>query len=465
MNYNKYSKSIFPLFNSENKNYGASFLIHKDGQFSYLLTCTHVIDDLGDISKIKVNNSEKACEIYTPVTGYDRSDLTILKIRDLLTYPTLSLGVYSHQKAEVTICALERESGNEDKYTIHYIEGVRNTRHDIKSTTHDTIDKAWTISNLTYKLWPGCSGSPVISNNTGDVIGIIYKRRKDGFEGAAISIEELKYIWPEKQHLVSKYSPSSFFITRRNTDTFRARIQSASKSIDVSGFTLNSLLNDVAYLKEQLRNCKLEIRLLAMDPNGKAIEQIYKRYTSKIREEFYNNSDNVTEEDLLEGMRKLIRKRLDNLVDELFFVSITDRLLEEVKQYIDSDRLTKLEILKNVKPGYHDKTTIVEVIGEESWARCESCFIKNRILFEIKVVDQRLPTGYFIIDKDEDCGIMHAEIELDYNTKASKLDTPLFVLHKYYDEEWYNNFIANYTSLWDDYSTYYFPACNSDNNT
>ena len=64
---------------------------------------------------------------------------------------------------------------------------------------------------------------------------------------------------------------------------------------------------------------------------------------------------------------------------------------------------------------------------------------------EIKVLDHRLPTGYFIVDREKDSGRMHVEILL-----LDKSRCPLFILDRQGgDKDWYDIFVADFEQLWD----------------
>jgi hypothetical protein len=63
---------------------------------------------------------------------------------------------------------------------------------------------------------------------------------------------------------------------------------------------------------------------------------------------------------------------------------------------------------------------------------------------EIRVIDHRMPTGYFIADREQNHGVMHVEIYL-----LDKMRCPLFVLSRQGgDRVWYDNFVDDFESMW-----------------
>lgn len=62
---------------------------------------------------------------------------------------------------------------------------------------------------------------------------------------------------------------------------------------------------------------------------------------------------------------------------------------------------------------------------------------------EIRVIDRRLPTGYFIVDRQANHGTMHVEILL-----LDKFRCPLFVLYKEGDRDWFDVFVRDFEQLW-----------------
>lgn len=255
------------------------------------------------------------------------------------------------------------------------------------------------------------------------------------------------------------------------------RMECASTSIDVSGFTLNSMLKQAQRLKRLLVNDKIELRLLAMDPNGNAIEQICKRYKKEICRYYLKNSctENgvnlcsgevshrdceVNDKQLKNGMSELIRDRLNKLIEELFLVDVTEDLLRALEESgLDKNKVSILRALMQMQPPYYDTNKFKEIIGEEEWIKNINTFIDNRVAFDIKVIDQRLPTGYFIVDREKDFGLMHAEIELDDKNiyyRDQNFTNPLFILHKQFDDDCFETFANNFDALWDK-ATFYLP--------
>lgn len=489
--YTKLHQSVFPLTSSDNsiKEFFTSFIIYTDGKFAYLATCASNIDILGKNSLL-VNGYTAHLLTHTSTDEeyiYNiNSELAVLIVPGLKDKLALSLDSPAFPTKELMIISIkEKHVKGKQEYRRFHRDGTFKIDETPISQSQDSKEAVWEIElkGLTpehkdNKITPACNGAPVISQITKHVVGVLSVNDSETDDiGSIIKIEDLVNVWPEKRNLIYKHRAKNFLITSRTGKRLLNRMECASSSIDVSGFTLNSMLKEAERLKELLVHDKIELRLLAMDPDGNAIEQICKRYKREICKFYTNNScaENsvnlcagevnhadceVKDESLKVGMSKLIHDRLIKLKDALFLVHVSDELLTELDENgLDNDKIVKLSaLMQNDKP-YYDISTVKEIIDDDEWARNVNIFIDNRVSFDIKVIDMRLPTGYFIVDREEEFGLMHAEIELDDKNiyyRDPNFTNPLFILHRKFDDDCFKTFASDFDILWDK-AKFYIP--------
>lgn len=466
-------QSVYPLTSKDPKNptFGTAFIIYADGKFAYLATCAHVVKALGGSDNVLVDNMFSAICLTALLSddsmnepGVMEPDLAILVVPELRHDPRLSLNpIVEGNQVTIVSASEQHKGGSKRSFEICETKGeLRNKRSAGK------IDPIWLHEiSVEGDLWYGCSGSPVISDRTTEVIGILSElnKQKERSVGKIILIDELRKIWPEKQSLISKRIASQFFITLRNGKRLLNRLECASESIEVSGFTLNSMLKESDKLRSLLKQT-LRLRLLAMDPDGNAIEQICWRYLPEICKNYLRSncvefstkkcfgdrnlsSCTVDRESIKDGMSSLIHNRLRSLVTSLLLIKVDSTLITQLKKHRISENVIKrLHEVQNSDDSFIELVEIKRILTKAGWTKAKKTLMSYAVPVEIKVIDQRLPTGYFIVDRDKEFGVMHAEIELD-NQQDDGTDylNPLFILYKEFDTDWFSTFKDNYDFL------------------
>ena len=190
---------------------GTGFIFYKKQNYTYLLTCAHVVEDVGGEENIRVNNIPAEVIKIGDVQGFD---LAILKVNKNFSLPSLNLMILygeEEKKLEVKIPGFYLWSQNNAlrRQTIKgemivEVDGERAFQL-IENMPEDVAVEKLEIKK--GRLRSGYSGSPVIDINTGLVVGLVtHKVDVDGEErfGRAISIEALEKIWSEIPNEVSK---------------------------------------------------------------------------------------------------------------------------------------------------------------------------------------------------------------------------------------------------------------------
>ena len=198
---------------SSNKGFGTGFIIHKDAENTYVLTCAHVIKEL----KSEANPNKVLVENYTGKVhlsgARDNIDLAVIKIENerlkgsrLKLMPKGQEGVPFNSLGWVAYI-----SGSQE---IESFEGKLTSSTQFSGKEKEQRIKAWKIKIVRKvdeksKLKEGCSGAPIVDTQGGFVIGVITSMElPEGIKGRAIEIGELLNLWPEiPEPLSSELSP------------------------------------------------------------------------------------------------------------------------------------------------------------------------------------------------------------------------------------------------------------------
>ncbi|MFG6095033.1 GAF domain-containing protein [Leptothoe sp. ISB3NOV94-8A] len=183
---------------------GTGFCIYKDQKYSYVVTCHHVVEDVGGNSFLLVNN--KKAEL---ISNNKSVDLAILKVENFLkSFPlNLTPGIVKGQ-----ICKIHGYAAFV-KGKSHRLRTLEGTVGEIFFQTQDKGEvkvESWDLiisnkENRIHKnLRGGYSGSPVV-NSEGQVLGVVnLQLNSEGSLGAAISINYVEMVWPKLPSDVKK---------------------------------------------------------------------------------------------------------------------------------------------------------------------------------------------------------------------------------------------------------------------
>jgi Trypsin-like peptidase domain len=171
------------------KDIGTGFVIHQDEGITYVLTCAHVVSDLGDRRDVPVN--VKNYPAKTVSNGRYGYDLAVLEVEGGLTQlPALKLSAVGEEGREFNIYGYFKSAGVP---RLEYLKGTLGSAGRIEDDA-----PSWNLEiseDSKHKLKPGYSGSPVIDKSSGYVLGVVSQGEES--DGLAISIEALKKVWKE----------------------------------------------------------------------------------------------------------------------------------------------------------------------------------------------------------------------------------------------------------------------------
>lgn len=175
----------------DNTAIGTGFVIHHTADYTCILTCAHVVRDMGGPDHVKA--ATLPAEVLA--LGADNGlDLAVLRVARLPNRAALSLrtGGRANQAVEI--------EGYYKYISFRALELIRGRiagSFRLSDTRQEHFVAAWHITiDDQAKLVGGYSGSPLCDAESGVVIGVMITR--DGEQqGRAIAVEALRYVWPE----------------------------------------------------------------------------------------------------------------------------------------------------------------------------------------------------------------------------------------------------------------------------
>ncbi|MDJ0519681.1 MAG: SUMF1/EgtB/PvdO family nonheme iron enzyme [Trichodesmium sp. MO_231.B1] len=179
---------------------GTGFAFYREDNYTYLLTCAHVVEDVGGEENVLVNNIRADVLATGDVKGFD---LAVLGVENL-NIPLLQLISLSDAENRKFQTAGHYLYGEEKKILLETVDGTLGKKRFARQ--NDKRVTAWNLlinqgdvatARLRQRLRKGYSGAPVVDLDTGCVLGIATNMEKDGAEGLAISVEALNKIWSD----------------------------------------------------------------------------------------------------------------------------------------------------------------------------------------------------------------------------------------------------------------------------
>jgi tetratricopeptide (TPR) repeat protein len=177
--------------NPDIADFGTGFVIHRDDQAAYVLTCAHNVDVVGGQATVEVSSIQAR---VVALGSEDGIDLAVLRVTGLDKVP-LSLSVAGEKCKSFTTAGFQLY--NKKEYLLRPLNGELDKQVLIGVTSAKLI-KGWDLKITDGdQLQLGYSGSPVVDGANGTVVGVIRTRQGDGKRGQAISVEALQKIWQE----------------------------------------------------------------------------------------------------------------------------------------------------------------------------------------------------------------------------------------------------------------------------
>lgn len=190
------------LINSKditNNRFGTSFAIFRDEDALYLLTCAHVVDDVGGVEQVIAGGLQASVVVCgerenPDLDSYNPVDLAVLKVDELPEQPVLNCCPVGFKEMPFMTAGFQAFSKS---FLIRPLQGSLGEQVGLESRKSGNRVRAWDLKICDdYGLKPGYSGSPVVSLDKRCVLGVVSHRQGEN-KGVAISIDALTTIWPD----------------------------------------------------------------------------------------------------------------------------------------------------------------------------------------------------------------------------------------------------------------------------
>jgi hypothetical protein len=190
--YEGFQALIYPVESSQqdNNNFGTGFIIRRDGQSTYFLTCAHVVESVG-MENILIDGMAAT---VTAIGTSDNLDLAVLCVQGLQNQSVVSRPDRGKEGDPIIVIGIYDYGNYHSRKSVHGQLGVQSNLK--KPKTPSGWINAWDLKmDVDDFLQPGYSGSPVINETNGKILGIVSHRQGVGSKGLAISIEAFNEIW------------------------------------------------------------------------------------------------------------------------------------------------------------------------------------------------------------------------------------------------------------------------------
>ncbi len=177
--------------NLDNINFGTGFVIYHNHQECYILTCAHVVKDVGGAENISI--SGQTARLIA--SGEDKNiDVSILSITGMfINKPALQLCISGTKGDNFSTAGFQFF---DQSFLLRPLHGNLGEEIGLEFRDHARRISAWDlkITDMDFDLQRGYSGSPVITKGDDCVFGIVsYKLGAN--KGLAISIKAVQEIW------------------------------------------------------------------------------------------------------------------------------------------------------------------------------------------------------------------------------------------------------------------------------
>ncbi|MEI6708912.1 MAG: trypsin-like peptidase domain-containing protein [Methylococcales bacterium] len=202
--------SIVLILSSDGKNtaFGTGFIIARDQNYSYLLTCAHVLEQIN--GKNSTENKLQISGVNVPVEivkcgASDGIDIALLKVEELFdNSPLFEQFMLGQEQSDIQVTGYSLFDPKTGQHTKRPLKGKLSNRIKIASNNQEYPFLDISIQDDDFsKLEGGYSGSPLY-NSSGHVLGVVSHKRTDEM-GHAFCISNLKTLYPEIESLVPNF--------------------------------------------------------------------------------------------------------------------------------------------------------------------------------------------------------------------------------------------------------------------
>jgi|GEM_PF-3160260 len=194
--------SIVLILSSDPKksDFGTGFIIARDQNYSYLLTCAHVLEQINGKpptteNKLKISGLDKPVEIEVQGAS-DGIDIALLKVAGLFDKPLFEQFMLGQEKADIKVTGYSLFDSKNGQRLQRELKGKLSNRTKLASNNQEYpfLDIAIQDDDFS-KLEGGYSGSPLY-DSSGRVLGVVSHKRT-GEMGHAFCISNLLRLHPD----------------------------------------------------------------------------------------------------------------------------------------------------------------------------------------------------------------------------------------------------------------------------
>ena len=188
---------------------GTGFVIYREAETTYVLTCAHVVDDVGGQDNVQIYDKQATVRGCGDIKSFDLAVVAV-ENGNLIEYPVLKLKLQNSGQEETSVKAAGYYLYSEEKKrSLKSIEGVLGTLKYLEDQDTGKRARAWEVKINKGRLQKGYSGSPVVDQDSGCVIGVVTNMEKGGQKGETISVEALENICPCLTEKLKQLEPGS----------------------------------------------------------------------------------------------------------------------------------------------------------------------------------------------------------------------------------------------------------------
>ena len=171
--------------------FGTGFVVRRCRSSAYIVTCAHVIKDVGGTEQVRVEDIPARVVVSGESEGID---LAVVKVEGLGGKVPLTLSALGEKDKPFRTAGFQQLQSS--THLVRPLQGSLGEQVGLQSRLLSQRIWAWDLRiSDDYSLQPGYSGSPILDLRSGCVLGIVSHRQGEGRSGLAISIEALHGLW------------------------------------------------------------------------------------------------------------------------------------------------------------------------------------------------------------------------------------------------------------------------------
>ncbi|NEQ99210.1 MAG: TIR domain-containing protein [Cyanothece sp. SIO2G6] len=255
------SIALITSSDSGNSRFGTGFVFRQRQDAAYLLTCAHVVRDVGGDGQVLVDG----CPGTVVASGEEKGlDLAVLQVQDekLNCKPPLSL--QSTGEKDLVFVTAGYWRLDQEIRELRRLPGYLGDQVWLQSRFINSRVSAWYLAiEDNYSLEPGYSGSPVVDAATGGVVGIVSHRQGDD-TGLAIASHHVNALLDES------LKTARVFISYRSqppdaelAQSFHMALQAAGHQVFMAAESIRLGENWSRRIDQELEQCDYFLLLLS----------------------------------------------------------------------------------------------------------------------------------------------------------------------------------------------------------